>query len=587
MAETVLTQQSKAPEKAHKALAGRVLQRACACGQHNHAGGECEGCKKKRADLQRFPPSRQGREARNEGRSVPPIVHHVLRSSGRPLDEGTRQDMENRFGHDFSQVRVHTDEKAARSAQAVEAQAYTVGRNIVFGERQYSPATAGGQRLLAHELTHTLQQTGVSSQPSLTIGRVDDPYEREAEQVSARVVNGQSAQPAGTSSAHLQRRLNDGHDLSATRFAGNRVLEAVYDDERLLQHGSRGTAVRLVQESLIAQGYDLHEFGADGIFGDETEAAVRAFQVDAGAEKLDGIIGPETMQLLDMRDPGGSTPTGPGATPPPAGAPAPPPATGVAFSEHPDETFAGYDSSIAPDWLVVPVNERRRARAAPNPAGSRPAFVSGNPAIATVDVAPDGIVVTGVSHGETDIQAQEAGVTLARLRVSVKNQLRRSVAFHYVCDSPPAPLLPHCSNGSPSADTMRSLLNRVWERQSNVLFTGGRSANVVAAGNLGAAVDWTSPGGGEWNVVTALGVGADYNVFRVWRYMQDGVWPNDAANLGNNTLIGDNPCADGLGLAHECGHFLGLDHPDGFIMTPCGGRANRRVSKAMADKVNP
>jgi len=134
---------------------------------------------------------------------------------------------------------------------------------------------------------------------------------------------------------------------------------------------------------------------------------------------------------------------------------------------------------------------------------------------------------------------------------------------------------------------MRSLLNRVWERQSNVRFTDGGSTNVVAPGDLGAAVDWTSPGGGEWNTVTALGTGADYNVFRVWQYLQDGAGTNGAANLGVNTLVDDHPCADGLGLAHECGHFLGLDHPAGFIMTPCGGRVDRRVSKAMADTVNP
>ncbi len=89
---------------------------------------------------------------------VPPIVHDVLRSPGRPLDTGTRNFMASRFGHDFSQVRIHTDAQAAETAQAVKAQAFTVGRDIVFGAGQYAPETVGGKRLLAHELVHTVQQ---------------------------------------------------------------------------------------------------------------------------------------------------------------------------------------------------------------------------------------------------------------------------------------------------------------------------------------------------------------------------------------------------------------------------------------------
>lgn len=89
---------------------------------------------------------------------VPVIVHEVLRSPGQPLDAATRFFMEPRFGHDFSQVQVHTDAKAATSARALNARAYTVGQTIVFGAGQYSPGTHVGYQLLAHELTHTLQQ---------------------------------------------------------------------------------------------------------------------------------------------------------------------------------------------------------------------------------------------------------------------------------------------------------------------------------------------------------------------------------------------------------------------------------------------
>lgn len=90
--------------------------------------------------------------------AVPAIVQDVLSSPGQPLDAATRNFMEPRFGYDFSNVRVYADVKAAESAQAVNALAYTVGRSIVFGSGQYAPETTTGQRLLAHELTHVRQQ---------------------------------------------------------------------------------------------------------------------------------------------------------------------------------------------------------------------------------------------------------------------------------------------------------------------------------------------------------------------------------------------------------------------------------------------
>jgi hypothetical protein len=90
--------------------------------------------------------------------SVPPIVHDVLRSEGHPLDLSTRELMEQRFGHDFSRVRVHDDGRAAASARAVSARAYSAGSQIVFGEGQYAPGLSTGRRLLAHELAHVVQQ---------------------------------------------------------------------------------------------------------------------------------------------------------------------------------------------------------------------------------------------------------------------------------------------------------------------------------------------------------------------------------------------------------------------------------------------
>lgn len=93
--------------------------------------------------------------------AAPPIVHQVLGALGRPLDGTTRSFMEPRFGHDFSSVRIHADERAAESARSVNALAYTVGRDIVFGAGQYVPNLPAGQKLLAHELTHVVQQGAV------------------------------------------------------------------------------------------------------------------------------------------------------------------------------------------------------------------------------------------------------------------------------------------------------------------------------------------------------------------------------------------------------------------------------------------
>jgi hypothetical protein len=151
-------------------LAGGILQRKCDCGQHTVAGGECDECGKKQMSLQRAQDSEI--ETPNSG-GVPSIVHDVLRSPGQPLDAQTRAFMEPRFEHDFSRVRVHTDARAAESAQAVGAAAYTVAQDVVFGAGRFQPDTRLGQQLLAHELTHVLQQR--SALQSASLSRAIDP----------------------------------------------------------------------------------------------------------------------------------------------------------------------------------------------------------------------------------------------------------------------------------------------------------------------------------------------------------------------------------------------------------------------------
>lgn len=133
-----------------------MVQRSCsACQNEEKVQRKCAECEEeeKKTGLQR-----KKTNARPE--FPPSSVHAVLNSPGQPLDAATRAFMEPRFGCDFGDVRVHTDAKSTESARAVNALAYTVGNHVVFGSGQLTPGSNSGRRLLAHELVHTIQQTG-------------------------------------------------------------------------------------------------------------------------------------------------------------------------------------------------------------------------------------------------------------------------------------------------------------------------------------------------------------------------------------------------------------------------------------------
>lgn len=207
---TQLRTQAKVPSTPKPSLSSvqtQLLQRKCACGGSPGIDGECVECRNKRLGLQR-----SGRNATGSSTlTAPSIVHDVLRSSAQALDATTRSYMEPRFGYDFSQVRVHANEKAAESARSVNALAYTVGRNVVFGEGQYALGTNEGKRLLAHELTHVVQQSNNTHllPDRLEIGDSGTGMEREADRIAQGIVSGSAlhsgqATPSVTS-LRLQR----------------------------------------------------------------------------------------------------------------------------------------------------------------------------------------------------------------------------------------------------------------------------------------------------------------------------------------------------------------------------------------------
>lgn len=137
-------------------------------------------------------------------------VHDVVGSGGRPLDLDVRTDMESRLGHDFSDVRVHDDSRAADSAAAVNAHAYTVGSDIVF--RDFNPSSSDGRTTLAHELTHVVQQRsgpvdGTSAPGGIKVSDPGDRFETEAAANADRVMSAPAPAPAelAASGPALQR----------------------------------------------------------------------------------------------------------------------------------------------------------------------------------------------------------------------------------------------------------------------------------------------------------------------------------------------------------------------------------------------
>jgi hypothetical protein len=133
-------------------------------------------------------------------------VESVLNSPGRPMDHETRRSMESHIGFDFSKVRIHTDREAAASAHGVGARAYTVGNDVVFADGRYSPGTTEGRRLIAHELTHTVQQSeNAPAKGRMSLGRSRDPFEVESNQAS-RTIGSPASPTQGSMAPRLRTR---------------------------------------------------------------------------------------------------------------------------------------------------------------------------------------------------------------------------------------------------------------------------------------------------------------------------------------------------------------------------------------------
>jgi hypothetical protein len=206
-----------------KPMSFATVQRKCSCGAQTAGGGTCDSCARKQGKIQRKPNGSTASE------TVPGIVYDVLRSPGTTLDHDTRRFFESRFNHDFSDVRVHTDAAAARSASELGANAFTVGRHIAFGGSQYDPRGQAGKQLLAHELTHVVQQSGSSPGvlSNLAVESESSAAEHEADARAAQVLSSASAAPVNVmSGAALQLDRTEEQKPAAAEASSGGVASA-------------------------------------------------------------------------------------------------------------------------------------------------------------------------------------------------------------------------------------------------------------------------------------------------------------------------------------------------------------------------
>jgi Domain of unknown function (DUF4157) len=193
-----------------------------------------------------------------DGDTAPRDVETVLDGAGHSLDHATLGHFQTAFGHDFSTVRVHTDERAAASAASLSARAYTIGRHIVFGRREYEPGTGAGRRLLGHELAHVVQQSRGGLAPILP-GHPG--LEAAADHAADQAVRGTSVQVAGSSAVGIACKTLF-EEFTGGRYSwpllkgaleATRPVPAILDDLKPLGAYDRRQAIDDIVQERIAR----------------------------------------------------------------------------------------------------------------------------------------------------------------------------------------------------------------------------------------------------------------------------------------------------------------------------------------------
>ncbi len=257
---------------------------------------------------------------------VPASVGQTLSGSGRPMEPPVLQEMGQRFGRDFSQVKIHSGPNAEQSAHDLNAHAYTVGNDIVFGQRGYAPHSSAGKKLLAHELTHVVQQTGAANSPAIqrsdrdpdeviAMGKEDDAIKERAKRA---IKSGKPDMAVHEVMWRLVKNygLNEHFELNGSRYEkdkkgvvveltgkGVRTTGTIVGGEEVLQRIANGQAAQVVKEIEAQIGkIDTARGAVDYVFMMGADAPKSKNKFYTHAKKFFEAEYPTATMFEDVRD---------------------------------------------------------------------------------------------------------------------------------------------------------------------------------------------------------------------------------------------------------------------------------------------
>lgn len=389
--------------------------------------------------------------------------------------------------------------------------------------------------------------------------------------------------------------------LVAARLSGNTRLQAAARNSPVMKRGERGRAVEILQTALADLNYQFPDSTLpngmlDGKFGKETYAVVRSFQTNH-CLKVDGLVGKQTLGKLDRIFEARAVPSSRDKSTPSAACPSLP--RNARFK--PAKPLQGFCSRSNPDWQMVPLRGKRRVFLY---GGENLNVVSEHSSIASVHevpryqpvpfntvLAPREFIIEGHLKADTTILAMQGRRVAARLQVSVKQNLSKKVAYHYVKDRARHATVRRVADLATTLKVAQTL----FFDQANITIHKHSARELFVNADLGDPItDDNSNGQSQYQkLVRKRDISADFNVFFVWNYEGDssGEEVAEASTRYNMIVLEDD--LTGLPfwhvLTHELGHLFGLEHSknDDDVMTEGSSGTLNVVPRRHINIMNP